>query len=148
MAQISLPYKLNDGTVAKASHVMANFNAIVNVVNGNLDSGNLKSISGSDVTVNDLNGGTTTLNNFIRRFQAGRVSFENVPSNVYMSKNVKFPRSFPGEPYIVLGLRTGTPDVVHVGYSDVSRSGFKLHVKNDYANTRTIEVSWIAVYVG
>lgn len=148
MAQISLPYNLKDGTVASAAQVMANFNAIVNVVNGNLSSDNFRTITGTDVVVEDLNGGTTLLNNFTRRFQAGVVIFENVPSKQYMSKDIRFPRSFPGNPFITLGLRAGTPDVAFVGYSDVTPRSFRLHIKNEYNDTRTLEVSWIAVYTG
>lgn len=43
MSQIVLPYQLQDGTVADASQVMSNYNAIVNVVNGNIDNTNLAS---------------------------------------------------------------------------------------------------------
>ena len=148
MAQITLPHQLTNGTVADASQVMANFNAIVNVVNGNLGSDNLASISGSDVTVVDLNGGTNVLNNFTKRFQAGLVIFENIPPRQFMSRDIVFPTAFPGKPLIVLGMLTGTPNVVDCGYSDVTGTRFRLHVFNGYDNTRSLEVSWLAIYTG
>lgn len=41
MSNISYPVTLTNGTVADANEVMQDFNAVANVVNGNLDSGNL-----------------------------------------------------------------------------------------------------------
>lgn len=148
MAQIILPHHLRNGTAADASQVMANFNAIVNVVNGNLGSDNLRSISGTDVIVNDINGGTSHLNNFTRRFQSGYVTFSNVPGNEYVTREIKFPKAFPGEPYITLGKRAATPDRVIISYYNSSKSGFSLAVKNTGETAYSFSVSWLAIYTG
>lgn len=148
MAQIALPHQLTNGTVADATQVMANFNAIVDVVNGNLGSDNLGSISGADVTVTDLNGGTNILNNFTERFQVGSIRFENIPAKSYGYGKISFPNAFPGTPFIFLGVNAGTPENLFVCYSSASSTGANVTIRNDYAETRSFTVPWLAVYTG
>jgi len=57
MGQVSLPYSLANGNLADASEVMANLNAIVNEVNGNIESINIKDLN---VTTAKLADGAVT----------------------------------------------------------------------------------------
>lgn len=148
MAQIVLPHRLTNGTVADATQVMANFDAIVNVVNGNLGSDNLGSLSGADVTVTDLNGGTIILNNFTRRFAAGTVTFNNVPPNETMSQTVQFPISFPGQPYVFTQFQGSATGQVFTSPSNVGASQFTLNIRHSFNSNSTIPVRWLAVYAG
>ena len=149
MAQITLPHHLTNGTVADASQVMANFNAIVNVVNGNLGSDNIGSITGAEITTKDLNGGNTLLDNFTQRFQAGVLRFENIPAKSYQSKQLTFHNPFPGVPHVFLTQNVGTPDNLFVSYGNTSKSGTTVVIRNDYGSDRAvINVPWLAVYTG
>lgn len=149
MAQITLPHQLTNGTVADATQVMANFNAIVNVVNGNLGADNLSSISGADITVTDLNGGTTMLNNFTRRFRAGTVTFNNVPPNETVSREVTFPTAFPGEPIVVLTPRGTNPSNIFATPANMSGSSFVIYFRHTFTGTvSSLVVYWLAIYTG
>ena len=57
MGQVSLPYSLANGNLADASEVMANLNAIVNEINGNIESINIKDLN---VTTAKLDDGAVT----------------------------------------------------------------------------------------
>lgn len=147
MAQIALPHQLTNGTVADASQVMANFNAIVDVVNGNLDSDNINNITGSDITVPSLGGGTESLRDFSERFQAGSEWIPNFEGNDY-SVDVQFPRAFPGAPLIFLQARTDYTEERFVSYApNVSGSGFTLNVHSS-TGVGSFRVAWLALYVG
>ena len=148
MAQIALPHQLTNGTVADATQVMANFNAIVDVVNGNLGSDNLGSLSGADITVTDLNGGTSVLNNFTSRFQAGVVEFNNVPAEEFAYQNVYYPSAFPGAPLVFTTVNAGTPTQLFVSAHDATSTSFRITVRNDYPQTRSFSIPWLAVYTG
>lgn len=149
MAQITLPHQLTNGTVADATQVMANFNAIVNVVNGNLGSDNIGNITGAEITTIDLNGGSTTLDNYTQRFQSGIEVLENIPTKTTYSRRVAFPRSFPGNPYILFGKSGTQPHNFHISYLNVDRTGFTLYFHSTYATDRErVSIPWMAVYVG
>lgn len=149
MAQITLPHQLTNGTVADASQVMANFNAIVNVVNGNLGSDNLSSISGRDVTVTDLNGGTNVLDNFTKRFQAGSFSFTDIPKGETVERTITFPVSFPGAPFVFVEMDRNTPnDPLFISVNQRTATGAKIIARNDSGGTRTFPVMWMALYTG
>ena len=144
MAQITLPNELTNGTVADATQVMANFNAIVSVVNGNLGSDNLGSITGADVTTTDINGGTNTLDNFTSRFQAGQVTFNNLGANEVGQITVNYANPYPGNPLIFLSA----PPNSEVSTENESASSFTISCKNEYSSTQTVTVAWLAIYVG
>lgn len=148
MAQIALPHQLVNGTAADATQVMANFNAIVDVVNGNLGSDNLGSISGADVTVTDLNGGTSILNNFTQRFQAGTVRFENIPRDETRETTINFPTSFPGAPIVFTSTNAGNPENVFTSSYSADGNGVTIVVRNNYGATISVTVPWLAVYTG
>lgn len=148
MAQISLPHQLTNGTVADASQVMANFNAIVDVVNGNLGADNLANITGSDITVPDLNGGTISLNEWTKRFQVGSISTGSLPPNDEIEMEVTFPQEFPGAPYIILQERTQHPGERVVTYFDPSKTGFTLFVQNKTSSASSFTCIWLAIYTG
>ncbi|PWA11069.1 hypothetical protein DCC39_10245 [Pueribacillus theae] len=149
MAQISLPHHLVNGTVADASQVMANFNAIVNVVNGNLGSDNIGTITGAEITTKDINGGNVTLDNFTQRFQSGIEVLENIPTKTTYSREINFPRSFPGTPYIMFGKSGSQPHNFHISYMSPSRTGFTLYFHSTYATDRErVSIPWLAVYIG
>ena len=57
MGQVLLPYSLANGNLANASEVMANLNAIVNEINGNIESINIKDLN---VTTSKLDDGAVT----------------------------------------------------------------------------------------
>lgn len=150
MAQISLPNQLVNGTVADASQVMANFNAIVDVVNGNLGSDNLEEISGADVTVLDaIAGGTGTLNDFTQRIQAGRAYTGDViePGEDY-SIEVDFPTPFPGAPIVLVQPRTHYPGRRFASAHNITRSSFELFVHKTQGADSGFSVYWLAVYAG
>lgn len=149
MAQINLPHQLTNGTVADATQVMSNFQAIVDVVNGNLGSDNLGSISGADVTTTDVNGGTNTLENFSSRFQVGMYTFLNVPSKTKAEQDITFPVSFPGAPILFTDVYSvGSPQNVAAGATHTTASGCRLHLWNGYSDTRSLTVTWLAIYIG
>lgn len=150
MAQISLPHQLVNGTVADASQVMANFNAIVDVVNGNLGSDNLENISGADITVQDaLGGGTGTLNDFSLRFQAGHAYPGDIiePGEDY-SLEVTFPTPFPGAPLVFVQPRTHYPGRRFASVHNITRSSFELFVHKTQGADSGFRVMWLAVYTG
>ena len=149
MAQISLPYQLTNGTVADATQVMANFNAIVNVVNGNLGSDNIGNITGAEIVTNDLNGGQITLDKLTRRFQTGYEVMENVPTHTTYSRYVSFPRPFPGAPFILFGKHGNQPHNFHISYGTLSNTGFTLYFRSSYSTDRErVGVPWLAIYIG
>lgn len=151
MAQITLPHQLSNGTVADASQVMANFNAIVDVVNGNLESDNIQNIAGSDITVPDIDGGNISLDDFASRFQAGRVWVPPNPDEVVdTSVVVEYPRPFPGEPAVFLQHRTALPHRRFVSYEpgESTRYSFRLYIRSDVSPDTGFYVSWLAVYYG
>lgn len=149
MAQISLPYQLTNGTVADATQVMANFNAIVNVVNGNLGSDNIGNITGAEIVTNDLNGGQITLDNFTRRFQTGYEVMENIPTHTTYSRQVNFHRPFPGAPFILFGKHGHRPHLFHFSYGNVTNTGFTLWFRSEYETDRErVGVPWLAIYIG
>lgn len=149
MAQISLPHELVNGTVADASQVMANFNAIVDVVNGNLGSDNIGTLTGAEITTKDLNGGNITLDNFTQRFQSGIEVLENIPTNTTYSREVTFPRAFPGSPYIVFGKSGTQPHNFHISYLYASSTGFTLYFHSTYSSDRErVSIPWFAIYLG
>lgn len=148
MAQIALPHQLSNGTVADASQVMANFNAIVDVVNGNLGSDNLGSISATDVAITDINGGTGILDNFTQRFQVGSVDFENVQPEEFVTKYTNFPVAFPGSPRIFLSINAGSGTEVYTSASDISSTDFRIAVRNKYYEPRSFNINWLAIYTG
>lgn len=148
MAQISLPHQLVNGTVADASQVMANFNAIVDVVNGNLGSDNLQSISGSDITVPDINGGTATLNNFTSRFQAGEINFGVMPPDTVVERQITFPEPFPGTPLIFCQERSENIETRFITYYNATRTGFTMAAKHIGGSQSGVYATWLAVYIG
>ena len=149
MAQIVLPNQLTNGTVADATQVMANFQAIVDVVNGNLGSDNLSSLSGNDVTCIDLNGGIATLNTFTQRFQAGWVLFNEVPPNTRTLQTVGFPNAFPDRPIVFTTVNDPGAEYWDVSANHVSSSQFDFVVHNGNKNdSLTVYGYWLAVYVG
>lgn len=151
MAQISLPHQLSNGTVADASQVMSNFNAIVDVVNGNLESDNIQNIAGVDITVPDIGGGNGDLSDFTSRFQAGRIWVpQNREEEIDDSVVIEFPRPFPGEPAIFLQHRTRYPHRRHVSYEpgEVTRDSARLYIWSDLKGDTGFYVSWLAIYTG
>jgi hypothetical protein len=150
MAQISLPNQLVNGTVADASQVMANFNAIVDVVNGNLESDNLAGISGKDITINDgLSGGTGVLNDFTQRFQIGSQMSPEFPGGEERDIEVSFNVPFPGTPHIFLQAHTSFPNERWAGYRRADKNGFELYFgKSSNSGSTAFLVSWLAVYAG
>ena len=105
MGQVSLPYSLANGNLANASEVMANLNAIVNEVNGNIESINIKDLNVTTAKLDD--GAVTTAKiaddavdnskiaddavqaeNISGLSGAGTVSTDNIPegsTNLYLS---------------------------------------------------------------
>jgi len=149
MAQISLPNQLVNGTVADASQVMANFNAIVDVVNGNLGSDNIKSISGNDITLRDtISGGTDTLNNFAQRIQVGHLSTGDFPAKERKRIQVKFNTPFPGTPYVVAQTSSSYPERRYVGIAARSKNGFEVVCYKTQGSSSNYAVMWIAIYTG
>lgn len=149
MAQIHLPYQLTNGTVADATQVMANFNAIVNVVNGNLGSDNIGNITGAEIVTNDINGGQITLDNYTRRFQVGFEWMENVPTHTTYSRQVNFHRPFPGAPFILFGKHGHRPHLFHFSYGNVTNTGFTVWFRSEYETDRErVGVPWLAIYLG
>lgn len=149
MAQITLPHILTNGTVADATQVMANFQAIVDVVNGNLGSDNLASLSGADVTCIDINGGTTTLNNFTSRFQAGWIKFDELKPKEKRSLRVRFPKAFPDRPIVFVSINDPAPQLFSVGANNVTASQFDFVAYNSYpSDSLTAWGYWLAIYIG
>lgn len=149
MAQITLPHILTNGTVADATQVMANFQAIVDVVNGNLGSDNLASLSGSDVTCIDINGGTTTLNNFTSRFQAGWTQFYKLNPKERRTITVNFPKAFPDRPLVFVSVNDPTPERWFVAANNVTASQFDFVAYNNHAQyDLSFWGYWLAIYIG
>lgn len=149
MAQVSLPNQLVNGTVADASQVMANFNAIVDVINGNLGSDNIQNIAGNDVTVQDgIGGGTDTLNNFTQRMQTGTVYSPEFPKGESRETEITFPKAFPGTPYIFVQPYTSWPERRFAGYTSVDKNGFTMIFKRTEGGSGRFTVKWLAIYPG
>lgn len=149
MAQITLPHQLTNGTVADATQVMANFQAIVDVVNGNLGSDNLASLSGSDVVCTDINGGTTTLNTFTSRFQAGWVKFNELKPKERRTITVKYPKAYPDRPIVFVSVNDPSPEYWFVSANNVTTGQFDFVAYNSRTNdSYTFWGYWLAIYIG
>lgn len=148
MAQIILPYKLLNNTAADANQVMANFNSIVDVVNGRLGSDNLGSISGGSVQVTGLNGVTESINSFTKRFQAGVERFENLQPGETVYRDISFPVSFPDPPIVFVSPRHGGPGLLAASYANVTTTDFRMFVTNHYDIVYDNDVAWLAIYLG
>lgn len=149
MAQISLPNQLVNGTVADASQVMANFNSIVNVVNGNLGSDNIKAISGNDITVKSgIGGGNETLNQHTERIQVGTFRPPDIPKGQRLEFKIKFPKPFPGTPRIFLQPKTQYPERRFCGVINWDKNGFDVVYFKTEGSAGPYTVEWMAVYQG
>ena len=148
MAQIVLPNQLTNGTVADASQVMANFQAIVDVVNGNLGSDNIASFGGDDVTCVDLNGGTSTLNTFTKRFQAGFTQVYKIDPKTDFVQHITFPTAFPDRPLVFCTFNDNHPESWHVSANNVTSTGFDFVAYNSSNGQISIWGYWLAVYIG
>lgn len=75
-------------------------------------------------------------------FQTGYVT-TNGAAGTTRSYDVSFPKKFRLAPQIFLTANTASPQNANVGCTQVTTSGFKLHMR--YATDTEIPVRWLAI---
>ena len=86
MGQVSLPYSLANGNLADASEVMANLNAIVNEINGNIESINIKDLNVTTAKLDD--GAVTTVKIADANITTSKIADGNVTTSKIADSNV------------------------------------------------------------
>lgn len=132
----------NDDENADAVDVSGPVNAIISVVNGNLDDANIKELSGAKLKDRSI-----PSSKMATRILTGTHFFTNVLENDYTKYTINFPAGFfTDPPVITTGIRSAVPGgtVLAAGFgTNVTTNSFELIVYR--TNTTSTYIDWIAI---
>ena len=77
--------------------------------------------------------------------KAGQISVNNIPAGGSSYVDITYGFNFSSLPVVVVSVNNGSPELFPVGTSAISRSGFRIHVKNNWNRSNSITVNWIAM---
>lgn len=76
---------------------------------------------------------------------AGQTTVDNIPAGGSSYVDITYGFNFSSLPVVVVSVNNGSPELFPVGTSAISRSGFRIHVKNNWNRSNSITVNWIAM---
>ncbi len=76
---------------------------------------------------------------------AGQTTVDNIPAGGSSYVDITYGFNFSSLPVVVVSVNNGSPELFPVGTSAISRSGFRVHVKNNWNRSNSVTVNWIAM---